>query len=244
MESPQPSSVNPAPLGDALADLWERRDRSSVVADAAYQTLHEAIIQGILTPGARLAEEDLASRFAVSRTPIREAILRLESEGLAERSSRKGLTVARVTLAEIVETYVVRQTLDGLAARLAAENATPTEVATLRWLNDQMREAGALSLEDFSRINYAFHAALYKASHNVYLQELMVTAYNRVRRYPGTTLADLDRQRVVVAEHDEEIDAIERRDAEHAEQLARRHISHALEVRKLLLYEALQDGVG
>ena len=208
------------------------------VSDAVYRTIREAILQGTLSPGARLGEEDLARRFAVSRTPVREAVLRLEAERLAERNSRRGLTVAGVTPEEILEIYVVRQALDGLAARVAAESARPADIAELRWLNDELRSAvSSAPIDTLSRLNLAFHEAMYKAGHNEFLLELIKTAHDRVRRFPGTTLSQPDRPQAVVQEHAEIIDAIERRDGQRAEEIASRHMGRAMEIRMQLYRE-------
>ena len=215
-----------------LDGLWERRDQDAAVSDAVYRTIREAILLGTLPTGARLGEEDLARRFNVSRTPVREAVLRLEAERLAERNSRRGLVVAGITSDEILEVYAVRQALDGLAARLAAESGRPSDIAQLRWLNDELRTVvGSGSLPEQQRINLAFHEAMYKAGHNAFLLELIRTAHDRVRRFPGTTLSQAGRPEAVVAEHDEIIGAIERRDGGQAEEIARRHMGQAMEIR-------------
>ena len=168
----------------------------------------------------------------MSRTPVREAVLRLEAERLAERNSRRGLVVAGVTPEEILEIYVVRQALDGLAARVAADSARAADIANLRWLNDELRKAlPSAPINTLSRINLAFHEAMYKAGHNEFLLELIRTAHDRVRRFPGTTLSAPDRPQAVVNEHDEIISAIEQRDGDRAEAIASRHMGRAMEIR-------------
>jgi len=222
----------PMTHAEVLDGLWERRDQDAAVSDAVYRTIREAILLGRLVPGSRLGEEDLAKRFEVSRTPVREAVLRLEAEHLAERNSRRGLVVAGITSDEIVEVYAVRQALDGLAARLAAESGRPTAIAQLRWLNDQLRTTVASgSLAEQQQINLEFHEAMYKAGHNEFLLELIRTAHDRVRRFPGTTLSNAGRPEDVVKEHDEIIDAIEGRDGARAEEIASRHMGRAMEIR-------------
>lgn len=227
-----------APGGRTLSELWERRDPTQGASEAVYQTLHEAIVTGVLPAGSRLAEEDLAGHFTVSRTPVREAVLRLEAERLAERNSRGGLIVASVTPEEILEIYLVRQTLDGLAAKLAAETARPADISRLRWLNEQIRDSiGSASIPELARINLSFHDALYRAAQNVFLLEMITTAHDRVRRFPGTTLSSPDRPVEVVAEHEAIIAAIESRIGDDAERLARVHMAHAMNIRIDLLRE-------
>ena len=105
--------------------LWQAQAMTGATSDMVYAILHEAILSGVLPPGQRLGEELLAALFDVSRTPVREALLRLETTGLAHRVPRRGLIVARITPQEIVEVYVVRENLDGLAAHLAAQSRRP-----------------------------------------------------------------------------------------------------------------------
>ena len=97
----------------------------------AYGRIRAAIRAGTLAPGLRLTETDLAARFGVSRTPVRQAIARLEAEGLLTHAPRRGLTVTRPDHAQVVELYVMREILEGAAARLAAQHATETELAAM-----------------------------------------------------------------------------------------------------------------
>src|SRR5215510_14162761 len=106
--------------GERLRELWQAQPVSGATSDMIYAVLHEAILSGALSPGQRLAEESFAALFSVSRTPVREAFVRLETTGMAHRVPRRGLIVGRITPQEIVDVYVVRETIDGLAAFLAA----------------------------------------------------------------------------------------------------------------------------
>src|SRR5207248_5189717 len=121
-----------------LAAVWRRYEHEPVAADAIYSALREAILEGLLPAGERLAELQLAALFKRSRTPVREAILRLESEHLADRSGRRGFVVGGITQEEILEVYAVREVIDGLAARLAAQGCPPTDLDHLAWLNRRL----------------------------------------------------------------------------------------------------------
>src|SRR5258706_5723664 len=114
-----------------LTEFWNRYRDHHNAAEAVYMTLREGILHGVLPAGQPLGEIQLADVFGRSRTPVREAILRLESEGLAERFPRRGLVVAQITREEVLEVYAVREMLDGLAARLAALGILPTELDRL-----------------------------------------------------------------------------------------------------------------
>lgn len=225
-----------AALGAEMARQWARRDRGANVANAVRETLRRLIVSGLLKPGHRLAEEELARRFTVSRTPVREALLLLEAERLAERRAGRSLVVAGVTADEILEVYAVRVAMDGLAARLAAESARPRDVEHLRWLHDRLRDAGKHGDGPrMAAVNLEVHEAIARAGRNAFLSELLDTVHDRVRRFPGTTFSDAARASRAIDEHARIIDAIERRDADAAEHLARAHMADAMAVRIRLL---------
>ncbi len=216
----------------ALMALWERRDRNLGAADAVYETVRSLIVSGALEPGTRVGEEDYARHFAVSRTPVREAFLRLQAERLLERSSGRSLIVAGVTADEILEVYVVRVVVDGLAARLAAEAARPQDVSELRWQNDRLREAAvAGDASNMAVINRQLHESICRAGRNDFLLEMMVTVHERIRRFPGTTFLHGGRPESAIREHDEIIAAIARRKPDDAEARARAHMANAMQVR-------------
>ena len=126
---------------EELLDIWRRHEDSASAADAIYATLREAILHGVLPAGERLGEMYLAAVFDRSRTPVREAASRLESERLAERVARRGLVVASFTREEILEVYAVREVMDGLVARPAAHGILPAEYDHVVWLNQRLRTA-------------------------------------------------------------------------------------------------------
>lgn len=232
-------------VATALASLWERRDRHVGAANAVHDTVRRLIVSGQLAPGTRLGEEDFARQFNVSRTPVREAFLRLEAERLAERTTGRSLIVAGVTPDEILEIYQVRVAVDGLAARLAAESARPRDITNLRWLNDRI-EAASVEGDHaaMASINLQFHEAICKAARNTFLLDLMMTVHDRARRFPGTTFSDPDRPGTALEEHRSIIAAIEDRQADDAERLARSHMSNAMEVRIRLLRTADDPSLG
>lgn len=216
------------------------------VSDGVHRTLREAIIRGYLAPGTRLAEEDLARRFEVSRTPVREALLRLETEQLAERVSRRGLVVATITLDEILDLYVARQAIDTQAARLAATHASPPGVAELRWQNDRIRTAAMAG--DFGRmadLNIEFHESLCRVGRSPLLLSFMRQVHDGVRRYPGTTFSWPGRALEAVAEHDALVDSIERHEADTAGRIALDHMERARAIRLRMIASApAAEGTG
>jgi DNA-binding GntR family transcriptional regulator len=133
-----------AAVSQRLAALAPTRDARTAVANAAdsvYLTLREAIVDGQLEPGDSLIEWHVARQFGTSRTPVREALLRLEAEGLAFRVPRRGLVVRKISEHEIFEVYAVRISLETLAAREAASEAMPSDISQLRWVNQRLAEA-------------------------------------------------------------------------------------------------------
>lgn len=219
-----------------LVALWKRSEDEPVAAEAIYATLREAILSGVLAPGERLAEVQLANLFKRSRTPVREAILRLESERLTERSARRGFVVGRMTREEVLEVYAVRAAMDGLAARLAALGILPAELEHLRWINDRLREAA--SDRDYVRminLNIDFHEAICRASRNSLLLQFVRQIHDWVRRFSETTFSYAGRASSSLDEHDALLEALERRDPEAAERIARTHMERAMQVRVAML---------
>jgi DNA-binding GntR family transcriptional regulator len=222
-----------------LADIWNRHRDHRNAAEAVHMTLREAILHGVLPAGQPLGEIQLAEVFGRSRTPVREAILKLESEGLAERFPRRGLVVARMTREEVLEVYAVREVLSGLAAQLAALGMLPTELDRLVWLNDRLRAAAvAGDKQAMSQLNLDFHDAICKASRNSLLQEFMRRIHEWVHRFGETTMAFPGRGLEAVAEHEALIDAIRARDPEAAERIARLHADRARQIRISMIQSA------
>jgi DNA-binding GntR family transcriptional regulator len=227
---------------EPVLGLWNERRAQEGSADAVYATLREAILSRSLRPGYPFAEEDLAQIFEVSRTPIREAILRLESEHLIERRGRRRLSVSEISPDEVLEIYDVRVVLDALAAELAAQHATPPEIAQLRWANDQLREAGAEGdLVRMSGLNLEFHDWMAQAGRNSFLLDQLRAVRDRVRRFERTTFAYPGRWETVIAEHDEILAGIEAHDPKRATRAARSHMLNSKKVRLVMVEEDHQQ---
>jgi DNA-binding GntR family transcriptional regulator len=195
----------------------------------------------VLSPGDRLGEVQLAKLFNRSRTPVREAIFRLESERLTERLARRGFVVGGITREQVLEVYAVRGALDGLAARLAAHGILPSELDHLRWLNTRMRAAA--DQQDYDQmldLNIQFHESICRASRNSVVMQFVRQIHDWVRRLPDTTFSYSGRATTAMAEHDELVEAIARRDPEEAERLAKAHMERALHVRVAMLQERLE----
>ena len=195
----------------------------------AYSMILDAIDVGTYRPGDRLVESELADRFGVSRTPVREALQRLETQSLLARDGRS-LIVASLDHNQTAELYAVRGELEGLAARLAARHATAEEVRVLR----EMVEADDALVHDptaLSRANRRFHKQIHLSSHNRYLVQQLDLVYRSMALMTVTSLAAEGRGEIAQAEHDEIVRKIAARDEEGADDALRSHISVAFVTR-------------
>lgn len=195
----------------------------------AYQLILNAIDVGTYRPGDRLVESELAERFGVSRTPIREALQRLETQSLLSRDGRS-LVVASLDHNQLAELYVVRSELEALAARLAAQHATDEEVRLLQDLVDEDRTR-VNNPAALARTNRRFHRQVHLASHNRYLVQQLDLVYRSMALMATTSLAAKGRSQVAVAEHAAVVDAIGAHDGERAYRELKGHISRAFEAR-------------
>lgn len=204
----------------------------------AYALILEAIDQHIYKPGDRLVESELADRFGVSRTPIREALQRLETQSLLTRDGRS-LIVASLDHTQLAELYVVRGELEGLAARLAARHATPEEVKVLRdMLDDDQKLIGDPA--GLSRANRRFHKQIHLASHNRFLVQQLDLVHRSMALLATTSLEAEGRSEETLQEHAKIVAAIEARDGEAAYRALRDHISEAFVTRLKLDAQAVE----
>ena len=206
-----------------------RMNQSKQPHKDAYSLILEAIDVGVYKPGDRLVESELAERFGMSRTPIREALQRLETQSLLERDGRS-LIVASLDHNQMSELYVVRRELEGLAARLAARHATKEEVRVLR----EMVEDDDTLVNDpvaLSRANRRFHKQIHLASHNRYLVQQLDLVHRTMALMATTSLAAEGRGEIAQNEHAGIVAAIEARDEEAAEKALKEHISIAFMTR-------------
>ena len=202
----------------------------------AYEMLHEAIREGTLAPGQRVMETELSTWLRISRTPVREALLRLLAEGMLEHVAGGGLAVALYDMRAIAEFYDMRESLEGTAAGLAAQNADTTEIGILRASLEAMK-----ALPDdpraHARENAAFHEHIYRAAHNRFLLNSLRQLLNFVPLLGRTTYFAPGRVPVALREHTQIVNAIAKHDATRAEAAARAHIRNAYASRVLVVTE-------
>jgi len=191
--------------------------------ERAYKILLRAIERGELPGGARLREAELASRIGLSRTPVREALARLELQGLVINDGARGLVVAELDHRAIGELFVMREVLEGTAARLAAQNATDVEIAILRKIVE--RHAQLTDPHDLAENHRLFHGTLYRCSHNRYLLRMLRSIHEAMLLLGQSALSAPESATAWTKVHVELLKALERRDQEAAERLARSQIA-------------------
>lgn len=212
---------------------------TSPIPKDAYTRILDAIDQGQYPPGSPLVESDLAERFGLSRTPIREALQRLETQAILHRDGRS-LIVSSLDHDQIGELYAVRGELEGLAARLAAQHAAPEEVAVLKQMVTQDWEL-VDQPKALARANRRFHRQVHLASHNRYLIAQLEYVHRAMALLVKTTLAEEGRGQQAQREHEEIVAGIETRDGDRACQAIRDHISRAYQTRLTLDTEEKND---
>jgi DNA-binding GntR family transcriptional regulator len=196
--------------------------------EIVFETIREAIINQVLKPGERLMEIQLAEELGVSRTPVREAIRKLELEGFVVMVPRKGAYVAGISMKDIHEVFEVRGALEALAASLAAERITEEELEEMeRRLVKEAEETEANNLESIVEIDTSFHALLYKAARNERLINFVNLLQEQLHRFRSASLARPGRSKTALEEHRKLIEALAERNGKLAEQLAREHIENA-----------------
>jgi len=191
----------------------------------AYSLILEAIDVGVYKPGDRLVESDLADRFGVSRTPIREALQRLETQSLLTRDGRS-LIVSSLDHSQMAELYIVRAELEGLAANLAAKHATSEEIKVLQDMVDSDRKLIS-DPSSLARSNRRFHKQIHLASHNRFLIKQLDLVHRSMALMATTSLAADGRGAVAVEEHQAIVTAIANGDSTEASEKLRNHISVA-----------------
>ena len=195
----------------------------------AHALILDAIDQGVYRPGDRLVESELADRLGVSRTPVREALQRLETQAVLTRDGRS-LIVASLGHDEMAELYAVRTELEALAARLAAQHAAKEEVSVLAAMVEE--DHGLLGdPQALARANRRFHAQIHRASHNRYLLQQLGMVHRTMALMATTSLAAEGRGAAALREHAAIVDAIAARDGARAAEALRAHLSTAFEVR-------------
>lgn len=219
----------------------ERGQRKDLPSDI-YDKIREEIRHGILAPGERVTEQELAIRFSVSRTPIRDAIVRLEGDGLLSNEPRRGLIVTQLSHQQVVELYNMREILEGAAARHAAQAASDMELATIADIN-QLEKENLLNYDLLRDLNRNFHQLIMLAAHNRYLLRSVEQLSGTMSVLPSL-LDQQERASLAVAEHQVVVEALLNRDRDAAENAAREHVRASQKHRMLMRLRAPETAKG
>lgn len=212
-----------------LAETQVVGEESGTLSEHVFRRIQSAIVRGEIAPGSKISEPELARAYGISRGPLREAIHRLEGQRLLVRIPHVGARVVSLSHAELIELYEIRESLEGMACRLAAERMTVEEIDELRRVldtheRDAAFQAGVGYYQQEG--DFDFHYRIIQGSGNRTLSQMLCgELYQLVRMYRIQFSATPNRPRQAFAEHHRILDAIAERDGELAELLMRRHIS-------------------
>lgn len=197
-------------------------ERHQTLREKILETIRDAILKGTLKPGERVSEPDLADRFGISRTPIREAFRQLESEGYLQVIPRKGAVVASLSERDVEEFYAIKIILEGFAARMAAEKLTDKDIERLEVINEKLEQiAEEGDVKTFFRVHNEFHEVFIKAAGNERLYEMINQLVMKFKRLRLASLSQPGRMEISVEEHRNMIKAFKNHDGDRADQLVK-----------------------
>ncbi|WP_405078576.1 GntR family transcriptional regulator [Pectobacterium carotovorum] len=207
------------------------------LALSPFEILINAIEKGELLPGERLQETRLAQQFGLSRTPIREALHRLEALGLVEPGPQRGLMIAQISYERLRQLFAVREGLERLAMELAVASASAEELALLQDMVEVEKTlTDSRKLHDHNRL---FHRQIYRATHNPYLNEMLENLRIHLSLLRGTTYESTERTEEARREHQAIVEALVRRDKDAAQDAACQHIRNGYRARLSMLNQQL-----
>ncbi len=217
----------PAPQGGASRFAIDPIETEPSFKHKAYTALKNAIVAMDIyrsRDDIRLDERKLAQDFGISRTPVREAMAQLESEGFVRSVPRRGIYVVRKTRKEVIELITAWAALEGMAARLITQNASDAEIAALRKMFATFQNGHLRAhLDEYSDANIEFHQSIIRMSSNAVLIDLAENLFTHMRMIRRKTIVEKDRADRSIRDHMSIIEALERRDTTRAEQLVRDH---------------------
>jgi DNA-binding GntR family transcriptional regulator len=213
------------------------KEKHLTLREKILENIRDAIISGSMTAGSRVSEPDLAERYGISRTPIREAFRQLESEGYLTVIPRKGAVVSAFSSKDVEEFYAIKSILEGYAARRACQNLTDRDIDRLEAINERLRVmADHGDVKQFFKVHNDFHDLFIKASDNDKLRDMISGLVTRFQRLRLMSLSVPGRMTISVQEHTKIIEAFRKRDCESAEALVRTNAEYGGKV--------LVDGTG
>ena len=208
-------------------NLQVTMDEFLPLRDVVFNTLRQAILTGELKPGERLMEIHLANKLGVSRTPIREAIRKLELEGLVVMTPRRSAEVAKITKEDLVDVLEVRRVLEALSIELCCKNRTKEEIVLLKEnLGKFKKSVESGDLTEIAKTDVQFHEIIYNATGNRRLNQILYNLREQMYRYRLEYIKDRQTRNTLIQEHQEIIDSIEKKDIERAKKAILVHIDN------------------
>lgn len=222
---PRPQSTPPSPDWQGLLRL--PNDGPGPLGEAVYRTVSSALRRGSIAKGSRLVEGDIAQALAVSRTPVREALQRLEGEGLVRQAANRGYEVADL-MADVEVVFLIRERLEGLAASLAARNITLASLESIQALQSEMVALleAPVDVERLVELNRQFHDRITQASESPRLIHLVDRLHPEYVSYQVIRSYDEEGRRRSIAEHQRILDALWHRESATADRLIQAHLEH------------------
>ena len=197
------------------------------LAEYAYTVIRGDILAGRLGPRGRLVQDELAQRLGISRTPVREAIMRLEHEGLVTLIPRRGAIVTRLTPQDILDIYEVREEMERLAVRLTARKGNSYDVRALRQILRKMERVSPTRVAEYYRLNRAFHLQMDAAADNKSLMSALESLWDQATNFHMFSMYTPDELRRLITPHDALVEVIERGDPAQLEDAISAHIDEA-----------------
>lgn len=195
------------------------------------ENIRDAIVSGTLKAGSRVSEPELAERYGISRTPIREAFRQLESEGYLTVIPRRGAIVSEYSPKDVEEFYAIKSIMEGYAARRACEKLSKKDLDRLQAINNKLAELARIGdIKHFFKVHSDFHELFIKAADNEKLHELIAGLVTKFQRLRFTSLSLPGRMEISVQEHEKIIDAFRNKDADLAETLVRKNAEYGGQV--------------
>ena len=224
-----------------MTELKLEMDEYIPLRDVVFNTLRSAIITGELSPGERLMEIKLANELGVSRTPVREALRKLEREGLVITTARKGAEVAPINEKDLKEVLEIRKALESLACQLASQKITPSQIEELTAMNDLIAQAiDANDTEGITQMDIEFHEIIYKITENRRLMDMLHQLKEHILRYRLQYIKDMKNKKNIVEEHRKIIAALENHNAK----ASRREIEGHIELQEKYILNNLERLAG
>ena len=201
-------------------------DQNKSLREIVFESIRNAIVEGQLLPGERLMEVQLARELGVSRTPVREAIRKLELEGWVKMETRKGAYVTPLSIRDFVEMMQIRGALEALVAKLSAENATQADIDLMHESNNKFKEAAKNNdIAGIVEHDIEFHEALYQSSGTAHLIKMLHSIREQLKRIRVEYVQTIDDKVPLIGQHESIIEYIEKHMPLEAQQVAEKHIS-------------------